>query len=350
MSAQTIRGFVSFVFSFFLFNLYASALQWETMVLYSWQKDVFYKVTSEHENPEPDPFNPGVFSGVRMFDGNRSTCWAEGTPGRGIGEAVFFKIPQRTRTLNFVNGFAASDEDFLSYNRVKRMIISLYVGISPEAHVSETAIQYYAVKHEKEFVIELQDTQEVQALDFPLSWSELEDFKNSVINAYQSQKLPEVGSPADLVHYILRMEIQEVYKGSQVEATCVSEIEIEKDFQSVNSIYLSQDESAVLMDTDQDSGVEIDSDPDAVFQIVSTNPDREWLICIKMPKKSQGRVETEYILYNTFIPKKIGKDILGEGVLDMYGFVEREGKWFLEYFDSQSSQIKYLNLEEIELK
>jgi len=347
---QTMRHIVFFFVLFILINLYGLTQEWESLVLYSWQKDVLYKVTSEYENDEPDPFNPGTFSGIRMFDEDKSTCWAEGKPGKGIGEAIFFKIPERTRTITFVNGFAENDQVFLNYNRVKKMIVSLYVGISPEAHVSETAVQYYAVKHDKEFTIELQDTQDEQALDFPLSWAGLEDFKNKIIDTYQNQKLSEVGSPADAVHYILRMEIQEVYKGSQMDTTCLSEVEIEKDFESVNSIYLSPDESAVLMDTDEASGVEIDSDQDAVFQIVSTSPDRQWLICIKMPMKSKGRVETAYVLYNTFVPKKIDGDVLGESVLDMYGFVERDGKLFLEYFDSETSQIEYLDLEEIELK
>lgn len=344
---RTMKASVLFFILFSLVCLYSSAGQWEQIILYSWQNNVLYQVTSEHENPEPDPFNPGIFSGVRMFDGDRATCWAEGMPGDGIGEALFFKIPENTRTLNIINGFASSDESFHNYNRVKQMRVSFYVGISPEAHVSEIAVQYYAVRYEKEYVIELQDTQDEQVLNFPLSWTGLREFKESVVDSYQREKAIEIGRPADAVHYILRLEIQGVYNGAETDVTCISEIEAEKDIQSVNAVYLSQDESAILMDTEKASGVEIDRDNGAVFQIINSTQDYQWLICIKMPKESKGRVETEYVLYNTFIPKKIDKNVLGEYVLDMYGFVERDGKLYLKYFNSETSQIEYLDLEEM---
>lgn len=347
---RKIKGFILFSVLFSFICLYTTAAQWEQMILYSWYNKVLYHVTSEYENPEPDPFNPGTFSGVRIFDGDKGTCWAEGVSGDGIGEALFFKIPENTRTLSITNGFTRNDESFHNHNRVKKMRVSFYVGVSPEAHVSERAIQYFAVRHDKEFIIELQDTQDEQVLNFPLSWNELKEFKSSVVEAYQNEKAVEIGSPADEVHYILRLEVQDVYKSLETDVTCISEIKIEKDFEAVHSIYLSQDESAVLMDTEKDSGIEIDRDSNAVFQIISSTPDNQWLICIKMPKESKGRVETEYVLYNTFIPKKIENEILSEQVLDMYGFVERDGKLFLKYFNSKTSQMEYLDLEKIDLK
>jgi len=344
-----MKGFILFSILFSLVYTSSLAAQWEPIILYSWQNDILFQVTSEQGNPEPDPFNPGTFSGIRMFDGSRETCWAEGVPGGGRGEALFFRIPENTRALNFINGFASSDELFQAHNRVKNMRVSFYVGVSPEAHVSEIAVQFYAVRYEKEYIIELQDTQDEQVFNFPVSWTELRAFKEDVVDSYQNEKLMEVGSPADAVHYIIKLEIQDIYQGSGTDATCISEIGIEEYIQTVNDIYLSQDESAVLMDTEKTSGVEIDRDNEAVFQIINSSQDKQWLICIKMPKKSEGRVETEYVLYNTFIPQKIDKNILGECVSDMYGFVKREGKLFLEYFNSETSQIEYLDLDKIKI-
>jgi len=113
---------------------------------------------------------------------------------------------------------------------------------------------------------------------------------------------------------------------------------------------LGEDESSVLMDTDKETGVIVDRDKEAVFQIITHTEDNQWLICIKMPRENEGRVETEYVLYNTVAVKKIGKEILGEHVSDMYGFIKRDGKLFLEYFNSSTSKIEYLDLEEIKLK
>lgn len=344
-----MKAFILFSALFSLVYISSLALQWEPIILYSWQNNVLFHVTSEHENPDPDPFNPGTFSGIRMFDGSRDTCWAEGVPGGGIGEALFFRIPENTRALNFINGFASNEESFNEHNRVKEMRVSFFVGVSPEAHVSEIAVKYYAVRYEKEYIIELQDTQDEQVLNFPVSWTELRKFKEDVGDSYQSEKAIEFGSPADAIHYIIKLEIQDIYQGSAADATCISEIEIQEHIQSVNAVYLSQDESAVLMDTEKTSGVEIDRDNEAVFQIVNSSQDKQWLICIKMPKKSEGRVETEYVLYNTFIPQKIDKNVLGEHVSDMYGFIKREGKLFLEYFNSETSQIEYLDLDTIKI-
>lgn len=342
--------FVLFSFLLSFICLYTQDAEWEQIVLYSWDNEIFYKATSENESPEPDPFNPGPFSAVRMFDGDRNTCWAEGVPGKGIGEAFLFSVPEKTRTLNIINGFADSEELFFSHNRVKKMRVSLYLGVSPEAHVSEIAVQYYAVKHDKEFIIELQDTQDEQVLYFPFSWTELKDFRKMIVGIYKNEKSLELGSPADVVHYILRLEIQEVYKGSETDVTCISEISIEKDFDSVNAVYLSEDERALLMDTNRELGVEIDRDNKSVFQIIDFTEDNQWLVCMKKSAENREQVETEYNLYNTFIPQKIDKSVLGEDVIEMYGFIKKSGKLFLEYFNSNTSQIEYLDLEKIKLR
>lgn len=230
------------------------------------------------------------------------------------------------------------------------MFLSLYVGVSPEAHVSEMAVQYFALKYDRDFVIELTDTQDEQDLNFPMARKELIEFKDSVVELFESEKEADAGSPADAVHYILRLEIQDVYKGLETEDTCLAEIRIEEGFESVHSLYLGEDESSVLMDTDKETGVIVDRDKEAVFQIITHTEDNQWLICIKMPRENEGRVETEYVLYNTVAVKKIGKEILGEHVSDMYGFIKRDGKLFLEYFNSSTSKIEYLDLEEIKLK
>ncbi len=347
---QGILIFFSILFIFYFFLPCFAVSQWEQMVLYSSESGVFYKTTSELDNPEPDPFNPGTYSGARVFDGDRNTYWAEGAPGNGSGEALFFTIPENTGVLSIINGAAGDEEGFFRNNRVKKMFLSLYVGVSPEARVSEMAVQYYALKYDRDFVIELIDTQDEQDLNFPIARSELIEFKNRVAGLFESEKEAEAGGPADAVHYILRLEIQDVYKGSETEDTCLAEIRIEEGFESIRSVYLSEDEDSVLMDTDKGTGVLVDRDKEAVFQIISQTEDNQWIICIKMPRKNEGRAETEYVLYNTVAVKKIGKEILGEDVLDMYGFVKKSGKIFLEYFNSSTSKIEYLDLDEIKLK
>jgi len=340
----------SILFIFYFSLPCVAASQWEEMVLYSCDSRIFYKTTSELDNPEPDPFDPGTFSGIRVFDGDRGTFWAEGVPGDGSGEALFFTIPENTDVISIINGSAGSDETFFRNNRVRKMLLSLYVGVSPEAHVSEMAVQYFALKYDRDFVIELADTQDEQDLNLPMARKELIEFKNSVMELFESEKEAEVGRPADAVHYILRLEIQDVYKGLETEDTCLAEIRIEEGFESIRSIYLGEDESSVLMDTDKEIGVILDRDKEAVFQIISQTEDNQWIICVKMPREHEGRVETEYVLYNTVAAKKIDKEILGEHVSEMYGFIKRDGKIFLEYFNSSTSKIEYLDMEEVDLR
>jgi len=348
--SRDVFVFFSVLFVFYFSLPCVAASQWEEMVLYSLDSRIFYKTTSELDNPEPDPFVPGTFSGVRMFDGDRGTFWAEGVPGDGSGEALFFTIPENTDVISIINGSAGSEEAFFRNNRVRKMLLSLYVGVSPEAHVSEMAVQYFALKHDRDFVIELIDTRDEQDLNLPLARKELIEFKNSVVELFESEKEAEAGRPADAVHFILRLEIQDVYKGLETEDTCLAEIRIGEGFESIRSIYLSEDESSVLMDTDKGTGIIVDQDKEAVFQIINQTEDNQWVICIKMPREHEGRVETEYILYNTVAAKKTDKEILGGYVSDMYGFVKKDGKIFLEYFNSSTSRIEYLDLEEIKLK
>ena len=344
---RAVLIFFSSLFTFHFSMPCLAATQWEQMVLYSCDRGIFYKTTSELDNPEPDPFDPGIFSGVRIFDGDRGTYWAEGVPGDGSGEALYFTMPENTDVISIINGSAGSDEAFFRNNRVRKMLVSLYVGVSPEAHVSEMAVQYFALKYDRDFIIELEDTPDEQDLYLPLAREELIELKDSVVELFESEKEAELGRPADEVHYILRLEIQDVYKGLETEDTCLAEIRIGEGFESIRSVYLNEDESSVLMDTDKGTGIIVDQDKEAVFQIINRTKDNQWVICVKMPREYEGRVETEYVLYNTITAKKIDKEILGEYVSDMYGFTQRDGKLYLEYFNSNTSKIEYLDLEEI---
>jgi hypothetical protein len=108
-----------------------------------------------------------------------------------------------------------------------------------------------------------------------------------------------------------------VYKGAKYEDTCISEIFFDKficdtsavKFAAFNKIYAEdKDNGMIKIDTPGKNGIVILQDKQSVFQIVSVSKDKKWASVIKMPAKTAGRIETEYLLLNI----KTGRIVNGE--------------------------------------
>lgn len=64
-----------------------------------------------------------------------------------------------------------------------------------------------------------------------------------------------------------------------------------------------------------------------IYQVVELSPDLNWIIFILMPTDIENsRVDTEYKLYNT----EKEEFVTIEDLDSMYGFVEKDGKLYLE--------------------
>ena len=181
-----------------------------------------YRVSSELEDPGPRQF--GRYGGHNLFDRNPATCWAEGAKGSGRGEYVFISVRKGERVIHIRNGYHKSQSLFLKNNRVKNMVLSMYVAIFRPDKTTELFNGYNILQCGKARRVTLPDSMETQTIRFPWDWKELQMCMDKAFSARPK--------PRDLVHvpqdmqkkYLLRLEIVDVYRGSQYNDTCISEL------------------------------------------------------------------------------------------------------------------------------
>ena len=152
-----------------------------------------------------------------LFDNDISTAWVEGVDGSGINEYLlipFYKQDEsmfsykKKKNINIQlqinNGYCKNESLFYKNNRVKKIKITIYdIPLNSDLNNmfvdGEPTVIF-------EDIIELQDSIEKQEFNF----------QTKLVN-YDSYCIPFT---------LLKMEILEVYKGTDFDDTAISEIEV----------------------------------------------------------------------------------------------------------------------------
>ena len=306
----------------------------QTLNLRDYNREL-YSATSELDYS--DMYTMGKYDPYNLFDRDNNTCWAEGKEDAGIGESVYWRIKADIPHITMVNGFAGSETLFQKNNRVKELSLSVYVGANLPGHVTEICISYDCIKFPKSKKLILKDTREPQKITFPFDWADLKKFR---------QKAMQVLGPQLKGEYILQMIIESVYKGTEYNDTCLSDIWVDSAIDTIKNIYVNKWDNAVLMDTINETEIVLVKDEASVFQILEVSKNKEWVIVIRMPAEAEGsRVETQYYLYNNMLRKEVDKSLLSENADVLYGFDEQGALIYLKFLDG-----KTMNDDSIELQ
>lgn len=105
----------------------------------------------------------------QLFDGEPGFCWVEAAPGGGIGEWVLFAVNWPVQELRLVNGFARSPALFQNNNCIKRLRLSFVVGFTAPGLVTELDYYLYFLSEMKQEEVQIEDTIELQTVDFSVS-------------------------------------------------------------------------------------------------------------------------------------------------------------------------------------
>jgi len=237
-----------------------------------------------------------------LFDHNKATAWVEGVKGDGIGESVYVVIPNDCVTLKIFAGYGKSPAVYSSNNRVKRIKLSCYIGINPEGGITELDwLSFISQRFPGEFHIDLKDTADLQTFTFPFSVRDLYEFRQKVTDRFNK----DYGLTVNQIRTILQIEIEEVYKGSKWDDTCISELLFSsiRNGGFITRIYADEkNQSAVLFDTKQKRGNTLVSDSNFVYTVMDTIGDNEWVLVERAPARAgEGRVETEEMVY--YVPE-----------------------------------------------
>jgi len=278
-----------------------------------------FSASSELNGPPENRL--GRYGPHNLFDRKPETCWAEGVAGNGIGETIHLKIEKDQRELFVQNGYCKSPALYKKNGRVRSVSISLLAGINPPGFATERALIFQALPMDGPYTQQLKDSMAIQRLPLGLDWKKVhqsvKDFSVKAASRLKSLGIPF--SPKDLSPtYIVRLEIKEVYPGSRYPDTCLSGISFPE---RPKKIYLSKNEDAILVDTDQRKGKVLVRDKNSVFMLIDQTSDHRWLIAHKMPRQGLGvSVEVEEMLFQVAMARRVDPALLGAAYPQFYGF------------------------------
>ncbi|MFH0843750.1 MAG: hypothetical protein V1903_14185 [Bacteroidota bacterium] len=298
---------------------------------------------------ERGQYNPG-----NLYDNSPATAWVEGAEGYGTGEYFIadlgYMLPGK---IEIRNGYQKSESIFKKNSRVKNARITLFAGYHLPGEVTEIGEIYRARQTGSSFVVTLNDAMGLQEITLPVDMKSA--FKERILLARdfktefseRLKDLQEFETPMSL-HWFLKVEIVDVYPGSDFDDTCISDILFHNmtldpvsDDEVIKKVYDSEAQDMVLFDTDQREGIvladvkelkeykEKAQDVKMAVTIMDTSPDREWAWIDIMSTAEGSRVEEVSSLWHIRSMKRIGPDILDSSV-SISGFTEKDGRIWLD--------------------
>ena len=185
-----------------------------------------------------DFFNPeqsGKYPSTNLFDGYFKTCWIAGSSDMSGRPALFVKVPGEIPVdkliLNIFSGYGKSKSLYQKNSRPKKIRVSLFAAFYPEGCSTETAVLYLIKKYPGPKLIELADTFGVQSFMLNIDKKAFSDFQKSSLKECSSfsgenyiRMKGDNDKPSFTPSLILKLETEEVYKGSKYDDVCISEI------------------------------------------------------------------------------------------------------------------------------
>lgn len=340
----------------------AQQSEWER-IFFNDAMGTLHMVSSELD--AVDPFEGlGEYGGHNLFDKESSTAWVEGVEGPGTGEYFYLAMGQEFPEQMIIrNGYQKNDDIFSKNNRVKTTRVSLFAGFMIPMDVTEIGMYYYVRKFGTEEVVELEDLRASQEIDLPFDQANVNEFaamcKKQFPEDYKTQleKVKEncPTCPTDpSFQFFMRVEILDVYKGSQWDDTCISDIWFtspEESFdvippdERIIEVWEDMDAAMIYVSTDKRSGI-ILADGNALekarnlgegeymdITLMDVSPDNEWAqIDYLYTADGAGRVDEYSTLYSVRYLSMIDDPIVGI-LYGAYGFTEENGKIYLDTAD-----------------
>lgn len=312
-----------------------------------------------------DPFEGlGKYGGHNLFDKSKYTAWVEGVEGPGTGEYVYLAMGKEfPEQMVIFNGYQKNDDVFIKNNRVKTIRVSLFAGFMIPGDVTEIGMYYYLRQFDTEEVIGLEDRDGSQAIDMPFEQTRVNEFaemsKKQFMEEHKArlEKLKEdcpTYSTEPSFQFFVRIEILDVYKGSQWDDTCISDIwftspgktiDVIPPDERITEVWKDMEERMIYVNTDKRSGIVL-ADGNALekarnldegeymdITLMDVSPDKEWAqIDYLYTQDGAGRVEEYSTLYSVRYLCMIDDPIVGI-IYGAYGFTKEDGKIYLDTAD-----------------
>lgn len=351
--------------------------QWEEVNFrtYMSKGEQIHFIASSELNPV-DPFEgPGEYGAHNLFDRDLNTAWVEGVEGYGTGEYIITEAgTQLPSVITIHNGYQKTERLYRMNSRPRKLKLSLYAGFFFEGDVSEIATRYRIKQIDGPVYIEMEDRMGLQNIIMPFIRESAIECKDSLTAVFYSDHEEEIEQrkkmcpTCDLVprfSFFVRLEIADVYEGSEWDDTCISEIaflysenkgesELSGSDEKILRVY--NDAGRVYADTETRKGIividrtmlkEYKELPDNMHMdiiLMDVSPDNEWAqLDLLFYEEGANRAEEYSIIYNVRMQKRVDESIL-ETKYGIFGFVEDKGRIWLDTIDG------YIDLDQIKEK
>ncbi len=334
---------------------------------------------------ELDPVDPfegtGKYGGHNLFDNDLSTAWVEGVAGQGKGEYVIFGTGEDfPGEIMIRNGYQKSERLFNMNSRPRSIKISLLGGFFLEGDETEIASLYRIKNIAGPENIILEDIMDEQVIKMPFDAKSSVNDRDSLLVVFSEDFRDEIEqrkkmcSSCDMTprfSFFVKLEIDDVFKGSEWADNCLSELSYNpvkppvenktvntgglRNDEKILDVYEDEDTDAgiIYIDTDQRKKIvladktklkeyrDLTDDVQLSITLMDVSPDKEWAqVDLLFYSKDAGRVEEYSALYNVRMIKKVDESVL-KTIYGVFGFVEDNGKIWLDTADG------YVDLEEI---
>ncbi|MDT8401757.1 MAG: hypothetical protein RQ743_08685 [Bacteroidales bacterium] len=325
---------------------------------------VQFLVSSELDSV--DPFEgPGKYGGHLLFDDDSVTAWVEGQVGHGEGEFIITGLGEGLPlAINIHNGYQKSERLYKLNSRPRVIRLSIYAGIFLEGDQSEISCRYRLKELPQEKYLELDDRMGNQSFEISFPNNNIQ-CRDSLVRLFKSDFAEELEERQDMcptcdpeprLNYFMKIEIRNVYPGTEWDDTCISGISFEYPEERhetigrsdiILQVYQDKDPASarIYVDTDRKAGIVLvdntehpgyvnpGNNENISVVLMAVSPDKEWAqVDFIISGDGQGRAEEYSALYNIRMLRRVDESIL-DIKYGMFGFVEDSGKIWLDTID-----------------
>lgn len=263
------------------------------------------------------------------FDGSLRTCWV-------VGEnSMYLVLEKSCKKINVFGGYGKSEALFRMNDRPKEILITYYVGIHPEAFVTEIAADYYLYPTEMSQNIHFVDSMYTEHI-------ELLNIDDQVLKMAEKDFANAKGYPIAKVEPVIKMQIIDKYPGSRYSDMCISEIYFSDKYvpclarfnHSIRALEfkLNKAENAILCSYSNGEKKTLYQNLNEVVWLGEVSDDKNWITVLTMQSEDQGMGLTSYLLIHTLTGKVINAELeqsIGKKISQIF-LIEKDQKTFAE--------------------
>lgn len=306
---------------------------WNELLMQN-SNNVWFYTTSRVEPPNTAAaFVP--YGGQSAFDGDSSTCWAEGVYGPGIGEEIWFSVPDNIAYLDIFNGNMRSPRNYKMNNRVGKLSIRLFLGMYETGRDIFGERRFYLTPLTEPQPYSLEDRGTAQRINIEYPYWKTIGKRDAAAEAFSKDWK---GSQQPKMMLFANIRILNVYPGTLYDDTSISDIVIgQMDLgKKILRVYADQNGDTLKVDTPVQTGKVIDAQSGSLFLIQESSTNLNWSIVLVLGNE-KSKEKAGYVLYHLPTATRFEANSIDENCEEILRFNKKQNQLYLIYHKKNNS-------------